>query len=659
MAVPPRPTSLVGAATNGSYLASVIYPNNSHLVDVVVDSTAEFTLPVNVQVDVIASLPRFPSSINLAYVGISSLSYDLAVDANSAPVMSTHFHNALSTIANVHFPTKLSVLDVSYNELERIGRVNPLPTKSDSTALAELYLDHNRIKSIQDAEFPPGLQILDLSFNSVTSVADVKWPLALERLRILDHNSIADLTYARFPSSLIHLSIEANNFTTYTVNLPPRLQTFSLGRNDLTSLYATAAQFDRLEQLDNFTVSGRLQCAGNLETRMLWNVLPICIIPAETTVPTRITADAAAVGAWVYVLLGLVGVTIFAILMLLVRRAKQRRALEDHEAAYGKLSDTAFLVQEIRIDQALRRRRVPYSCIQRGALVAKGGFGVVHVATLTRGPDFVPVTVALKSLRPERMHELRAVQAFVDEIRLGASLQHPHIVGFVGIAFASAHNPSVVMEYMARGDLWTVLTTEKHFVWGDTPGSFVPSKEAVCLDIVRGLVYLHEEVAPVVIHRDLKSKNVLLNDAYTAKLSDFGTSREFGPHDHVLTAEVGTVPWIAPEVLKGTRYSEKADIYSFGVLLSELDTHQVPYFNQIVPLPVGGINVALTKARIAMMVAANELRPSFSGECPAAILVIADKCLRHDPADRPTARELQELLTPLVQATPAFASLHV
>ncbi|KAL3669705.1 hypothetical protein V7S43_005086 [Phytophthora oleae] len=77
------------------------------------------------------------------------------------------------------------------------------------------------------------------------------------------------------------------------------------------------------------------------------------------------------------------------------------------------------------------------------------------------------------------------------------------------------------------------------------------------------------------IHRDLKSKNILLNGALEAKLSDFGISRE--RLDHTMTAGVGTSLWMAPEVMLGEKYDEKADIFSFGVVLSELDVYTLPY----------------------------------------------------------------------------------
>uniref|UniRef100_H3G576 Protein kinase domain-containing protein n=1 Tax=Phytophthora ramorum TaxID=164328 RepID=H3G576_PHYRM len=90
----------------------------------------------------------------------------------------------------------------------------------------------------------------------------------------------------------------------------------------------------------------------------------------------------------------------------------------------------------------------------------------------------------------------------------------------------------------------------------------------------QALGYLHA-CTPPVIHRDLKSNNVLLTDKLEPKVIDFGVSR--GLVDLTMTAGVGTPYWTAPEILEGKRYTEKADIYSFGVVLSELDTGKIPY----------------------------------------------------------------------------------
>ncbi|KAG9404117.1 hypothetical protein AC1031_005656 [Aphanomyces cochlioides] len=100
-----------------------------------------------------------------------------------------------------------------------------------------------------------------------------------------------------------------------------------------------------------------------------------------------------------------------------------------------------------------------------------------------------------------------------------------------------------------------------------------------------------------------------------------------------MSSKIGTVAWIAPEVLIGGRYTEKADIYSFGVLLSELDTLQVPY--------AGMLNEnGYSNARLAMLVSEESLHPSFTESMPENLRSIADACLSFRDTDRPSAMQL-------------------
>ncbi|GMF14801.1 unnamed protein product [Phytophthora lilii] len=143
--------------------------------------------------------------------------------------------------------------------------------------------------------------------------------------------------------------------------------------------------------------------------------------------------------------------------------------------------------------------------------------------------------------------------------------------------------------------------------------------------------------------KDQKAENVqafaeeIQLTALEPKLIDFGVSR--GLVDLTMTGGVGTPYWTAPEVLEGNRYTEKADIYSFGVVLSELDTYKTPYADAVTE---GG-----SKARpfqILQEVLAGTLRPGFSEECPPRILRVGSASLSIDPLSRPTAQELvQEL----------------
>lgn len=90
--------------------------------------------------------------------------------------------------------------------------------------------------------------------------------------------------------------------------------------------------------------------------------------------------------------------------------------------------------------------------------------------------------------------------------------------------------------------------------------------------VAHALMYLHS-LKPLVIYRDLKSRNILLDAEWNAKLTDFGASRETS--DQAMTAGVGTMLWIATEVMMGEHYNEKTDIFSFAMVLTELDTHQL------------------------------------------------------------------------------------
>lgn len=127
-----------------------------------------------------------------------------------------------------------------------------------------------------------------------------------------------------------------------------------------------------------------------------------------------------------------------------------------------------------------------------------------------------------------------------------------------------------------------------------------------------------------------------------AKLTDFGVSRIMS-EENTMTQGVGTSRWEAPEVLAGKEdYNQAADIFSFGVVLSELDTHAIPYEDAR-----GPSNNPLANVAILQMIAVGAIRPSFSPHCPPDIRALANRCLAHDPDDRPTAPEVAYALRTL------------
>lgn len=274
--------------------------------------------------------------------------------------------------------------------------------------------------------------------------------------------------------------------------------------------------------------------------------------------------------------------------------------------------------------QHLLGNRIPYESLSFQMELSKGASGEAWICQYGGQP------VAVKKLLHTKDQKADDVQAFAEEIELTASLIHPHIVKFIGVAWNSLSNLSMVLEFVSEGDLQGFLHKNSDVL------SWAGDRIYMAVAVAEALEYLHSR-SPAIIHRDLKSNNILLTEDLDPKLIDFGVSR--GVMDLTMTAGVGTPYWTAPEVLEGARYSEKADIYSFGVVLSELDTGRIPYFDT-----VDHDGAKLMPFQILQEVMAGTLRPSFSVDCPPRIQRIAAACLSFDPSDRPTAQELIQWL---------------
>ena len=300
--------------------------------------------------------------------------------------------------------------------------------------------------------------------------------------------------------------------------------------------------------------------------------------------------------------------------------------------------DDPFTVRHMRKggiwdDPLLVAARIPLEEIQIKELVARGGFGQVFTAT------YKGQTVAVKTLLPETAKDMDEINALYAESKILAKLDHPCIVSFIGIAWGSLSTVCCVTEYLVGGDLRALLN---HFLLNQTrPQGFDHDKVKIALNIAQALAYLHS-LEPNMLHRDLKSRNVLLTSQLDAKLTDFGVSRERS--DFMMTNAVGTSLWMAPEVMLGGHYDGKADVFSFGVLLSELDTHQLPYANVR-----NASGQKPTENTILQKTSKGELQVEFSRECPAELLTLARACLSVNPHDRPTAADalykLQHALT--------------
>ena len=201
---------------------------------------------------------------------------------------------------------------------------------------------------------------------------------------------------------------------------------------------------------------------------------------------------------------------------------------------------------------------IPLAELHLGAAIGRGAFGEV-VRAVYAGTDVA--VKRMSSVTPQAQAD------FAREVALLTKLRHKHVVLFMGAAVAP-NELYIVMEFAANGSLWGVLHGRQKAV-------ATPAKRLQwAAETAKGLSYLHSR-SPPIVHRDLKSGNLLLCEDWHIKVSDFGLARTKSA-DGARTL-VGTYAWMAPEVLEQKPYDERADVYSYAIVLWELLTLQEPF----------------------------------------------------------------------------------
>ncbi|KAF2548204.1 hypothetical protein F2Q70_00023245 [Brassica cretica] len=197
-------------------------------------------------------------------------------------------------------------------------------------------------------------------------------------------------------------------------------------------------------------------------------------------------------------------------------------------------------------------------------IIGDGGYGVVYHGTLT---NKTPVAVKKLLNNPGQVDK-----DFRVEVEAIGHVRHKNLVRLLGYCVEGTHR-MLVYEYMNNGNLeqWLHgdMSHQGHLTW--------EARIKVLVGTAKALAYLHEAIEPKVVHRDIKSSNILMNDSFDAKLSDFGLAKLLGADkSYVSTRVMGTFGYVAPEYANSGLLNEKSDVYSFGVVLLEAITGRYP-----------------------------------------------------------------------------------
>ncbi|KAK2405272.1 LEAF RUST 10 DISEASE-RESISTANCE LOCUS RECEPTOR-LIKE PROTEIN KINASE 1.1 [Trifolium repens] len=264
--------------------------------------------------------------------------------------------------------------------------------------------------------------------------------------------------------------------------------------------------------------------------------------------------------------------------------------------------------------------------------LGEGGFGTVYYGKLKDGRE-----VAVKRLY---QHNFKRVEQFMNEIKILTRLRHRNLVSLYGCTSHQSHELLLVYEYISNGTVASHLRRESGFLpWH--------IRMKVALETATALAYLH---ASEIIHRDVKTNNILLDNTFCIKVADFGLSKLF-PNDvtHVSTAPQGTPGYVDPEYHQCYRLTSKSDIYSFGVVLVELIS-SMPAVDM--SRDKDEINLANLAVRKIQKSAIHELvDPSLGFESDndvkrkiVSIAELAFQCLQRDKELRPSMDEVLEVI---------------
>ncbi|KAA8532323.1 hypothetical protein F0562_032356 [Nyssa sinensis] len=475
---------------------------------------------------------------SLFYVDLSNNSFTGEIPKNLTGLQSLIFRDIWLTEPSPDFPffmkRNTSSRGLQYN---RIWSFPPMLDLSNNFLTGPVWPEFGNLKK---------LHILDLKCNNLSGSipSSLSGMTSIEALD-LSHNKLS----GKIPHSLVNLTFLSN---------------FNVAYNRLYGVIPNGGQFPTFP---NSSFDGNQGLCGE-HASPCRSRDPV---PHESPSKSRRkkgTIIGMAVG------IGFGTAFLLALMFLIVLRASSRKEVDPekeevdaHQKDFEELGSRLVVLfqnkennKELSLDDLLKST----NNFDQANIVGCGGFGLVYKAALPDGRK-----VAIKRLSGECGQMEREFQAEVEAL---SRAQHPNLVVLQGYC-KYKNDRLLIYSYMEKGSLDYWLHEKL-----DGPSSLDwDTRVQIALGAARGLAYLHQSCEPRILHRDIKSSNILLDENFEAHLADFGLARLILPYDtHVTTDLVGTLGYIPPEYGQASVATYKGDVYSFGVVLLELLTGKRP-----------------------------------------------------------------------------------
>ncbi|KAF1886352.1 hypothetical protein Lal_00045584 [Lupinus albus] len=493
----------------------------------------------------------------------------------------------------------LDTLDISNNNI-----VGSIPSSlGDLEHLLKLNLSRNHITGVIPAEFGNlrSVMDIDLSNNQLSGVI----PNELSQIQ-----------------NMIYLRLENNKLTGDVSSLVDclSLSLLNVSYNELVGVIPTSNNFSRFH-FDSFM--GNPGLCGN------WPNLP-----CHSSQPAkRVILPKAAI----------LGITLGALVILLMILLAVCRPQNPSPFPDGPLDKPVKYSPPKLVILHMNMALHVYDDIMRMTenlsekyIIGYGASSTVYKCVLKNCKP-----IAIKRLYS---HYPQCLKEFETELETVGSIKHRNLVSLQGYSL-SPYGHLLFYDYMENGSLWDLLhgaTKKKKLDWD--------LRLQIALGAAQGLAYLHHDCCPRIIHRDVKSSNILLDADFEPHLTDFGIAKSLCPSkSHTSTFIMGTIGYIDPEYARTSRLTEKSDVYSYGVVLLELLTGRKAVDNES---NLHHMILSKTASNAVM----ETVDPDITATCKdmgavKKVYQLALLCTKRQPADRPTMHEVTRVLGSLIPST--------